>query len=393
LSLPPPPPGPLPTLLIGQAQFTRQGSKPVPGPAKLVLLKTDGERWYQEVVEDPESNVIHKAIAWRGGLLTIGAESARLVHWTRGAEPERRWTPSVIWQPSWGGKFDRLRDLEVGDVDGDGQEDLILATHDQGVVAVGVERDGKWLFHELDRTPDIFVHEVEVGDVDGDGKAEFYATPTARNRASGESQPGGVARYTWVASGGGGAFERQMIAQWGESHAKELLVADTNGDGRPELYAVREAHTVKEPGANEAKVVDPVRVVRLDPGEAGQPWKETVVASLEDRQCRVLIPADLNGDGRTDLVAAGWKSGLWWLAPKGDGTFEPALIDKDSTGFEHASHVADLDGDGKPEIYVAADDQRAVRRYAWNGSAFDRTEIARIPEQHITWNIQDAKVE
>ena len=31
---------------------------------------------------------------------------------------------------SWGGKFNRLRDIEVGDVDGDGKDELVLATED-----------------------------------------------------------------------------------------------------------------------------------------------------------------------------------------------------------------------------------------------------------------------
>ena len=67
-------------------------------------------------------------------------------------------------------------------------------------------------------------------------------------------------------------------------------------------------------------------------------------------------------------------------------------IDKESSGFEHATHVADLDGDKKAEIYVAADDQRELRRYVWNGTDFDREVISRIPKLHISWNLQDAKL-
>ena len=388
-ALPAPPAEPLPTLMMGQAQFVKQGDHPVPGPAKLVLMKTDGKQWYQETIEDPESNVFHKAIAWRGGILTIGAEKARLTHWKKEAGA---WKPTVLWERSWGGKFDRFRDLELGDVTGDGKEDIVIATHDQGVVAVGQEgADGAWTFQEMDQTPDTFVHEIEIGDVDGDGRMEFYATPSERNRASGESQPGGVARYDYV----DGKFVRTMIVQWEESHAKEILVNDVDGDGKPELYAVREAHTIK--GADgKPEIKDPVQIVRLTPHprrdapKAIVAYDETVVATLQDRQCRFLVPGDVDGDGQKDLVAAGFKSGLWVLERNADGTFTPTSIDTDSSGFEHATHVADLDKDGKMEIYVAADDQKGVRRYVWNGSAFDRTVITSIPDQHISWNIQDA---
>jgi hypothetical protein len=383
LPAPPAGVGPMATLLMVQAQFTKAEGRPIPGAAKLVLLQTDGKEWYASKIEDPESNVFHKAIAWRDGILTIGAEKARVVHWTRvdgGA-----WIPKVIWERTWGGQFNRFRDVEFADVTGDGKEDMLLATHDQGVVAVGEEGPAMWSYHELDQAPDTFVHEIEVGDVDGDGHVEFYATPSARNRASGESQPGGVARYEYVDK----SFRRNLIAQWENSHAKEILVADVDADGKQELYAVREAHTVAGPDGT-PQIQDPVRIVRLAPAPEGQPWPEVVVATLQDRQCRFLIAADVDGDGVRELVAAGYRTGLYVLEPKGDGTFDPKLVDADSTGFEHATHVADLDKDGKAEIYVAADDQRGVRRYTWNGTAFDRTVIAPIPEQHITWNLQDA---
>src|SRR5690606_28280688 len=138
------------------------------------------------------------------------------------------------------------------------------------------------------------------------------------------------------------------------------------------------------------EVKDPVRVVRLKPGaDPNAEWTETVVATIDDRQTRFLVPGDVDGDGKIELLAAGWKSGLWLLEPNGDGTFTTSSIDKDSTGFEHATHVADLDKDGRVEIYVAADDQKAVRRYTWNGTSFDRTVVAPIPADHITWNLQD----
>ena len=47
------------------------------------------------------------------------------------------------------------------------------------------------------------------------------------------------------------------------------------------------------------------------------------------------------------------------------------------------------------ELYVAADDQGAVRRYVWNGSGFDREEIFRFPPElrGFTWNVTAAPVE
>jgi len=372
------PEGPGPTLLVSQAQFIRKDGKPVPGPAKLVLLKM-GENgvWVPEVMEDPESNVFHKAVVWRNGILTIGAEKARVVHWTRG---ESGWKSDVIWQRSWGGSFDRMRDLEIGDVNGDGKENLVVATHDEGVVAVGSEVDGKWSFMEMDQTPDTFIHEVEIGDVDGDGKAEFYVTPSDRNTA-GKSQPGGVTRYDWD----GTTYKRSTVVHWDASHAKEILVADVNADGRDELYVVREAHT--ETVGGKKKIIDPVAILRYDYVD-GKPVESTVT-TLDDEQTRFLLMADADHDGKNELVAAGMKSGLWMIDFKDDGTIENVLIDRNSGGFEHATHAADLDGDGKVEIYVASDNQGELRQYTWTGDGFRRRYLEDTGDDHITWNIQD----
>ena len=272
--------------------------------------------------------------------------------------------------------------LELGDIDHDGEDELVIATHDVGVVAIGDEVDGSWSFTEFGNKPDTFVHEIEIGDVDGDGKPEAFATPSARNRASMESQPGGVARLT---KGEDGSWGLEEVVYWEESHAKEILVADLDGDGTSALYAVREGHTVKKDG--KVELVDPVKIVQLIPADKG--WEQKVVAELQDQQCRFLLPVDVEGDGTRELVAAGYKNGLYLLRPGPDGTFTSEVIDANSSGFEHATHAADLDKDGTPELYVAADNQGEVRRYVWNGSGFDRKTIGKIGKSHITWNIQD----
>lgn len=378
------PTGPLPALILTQARFEKIAGKIVPRPAAMWLFRKDGETWHQEVVEDGTSNVFHKGMWWNDGILTIGAMRARLSHWT---QSDGKWTDTVIWEQSWGGKFDRLRDIEIGDLTGDGVDELVLATHDMGVVAVGQKQGDKWTFTESPKKPDTFVHEIEIGDVDGDGKVEFYATPSDRNRSSGASQQGGVSKWTYA----DGILTEEVVVHWEESHAKEILVADTNADGKPELYAVREAHVQvdKVDGKKVKTQLEPVKIVRLDPSADG--WKEVVVATLDDDQCRFLTAADIDHDGAVELLAAGHTSGLWRLERQEDGTFVKDAIATDSAGFEHAVHTADLDGDGKVEIYVAADDNAELRVHTWNGTSFDREVIAPIPARAITWNIQDGR--
>jgi hypothetical protein len=371
--------GPFPALLLAQAQFVKGADgKQKPGPALLTIWRQTAQGWKATRLEDPESNVFHKAIPYQGGILTIGAEDAWLKRWNfaNGA-----WTQDKLWTQSWGGKFDRLRDLEIGDVDGDGQDELVIATHDMGVVAVVRLKDGKAEVTELGKAADTFVHEIELGDVDGDGRKEIYCTPSGRNQSSGKSQPGTVARWAWD----GSAFQTSVVDDLGESHAKEILAVDLDGGGRSTLFSVVEAETKLVDGKPQ-KVKD-VEVRQYARGKDGA-WTHTVAATIDDLQTRFLVPGDFDHDGSVDLVAAAMKSGLWLLR-RDAKDWNAENIERTSSGFEHAAWGADLDGDGKLELYVASDEQRELRRYAWDPASkvFTRTVLGPIPKGAMTWNI------
>ena len=379
--------GPYPTLIMTQAQFKKSKGpdgklKMTPGPAKLVLLRKTGAGWQRLTVEDPESNVFHKALpldldGGRTGILTIGAMKAALKLWSWDGSA---WSERTIWAPTFGGKWDRLRDVEIGDVTGDGADEIVIATHDQGVVAVAGKEGGGWRITEMGRAPGTFVHEVEIGDADGDGLKEFFVTPSEPNRATMESQPGRVDMYKW----NGKIFDRTVVDTFDKSHAKEILAVDLEGRGRATLFAVVEAETRKQ--GRETVVMRPVTIKQYGFDKAGRA-SSRVVVTLKDSQCRFLSPGDVDGDGATDLVAAAMKSGLWILRAQPDGTWRPSLIDAHSSGYEHTTLVCDLEGDGRLEIYVAADDQQEVRRYDWKEDHFEKQVIAKIDPNDITWNL------
>jgi hypothetical protein len=372
--------GPFPGLLVSQAWFWKgSDGKPNPGPARLEVLRDTPDGWKTTRVEDAESNVFHKAVPYRNGILTIGAEGANLKHWTA---TEGKWSAETLWAKSWGGKFNRLRDLEIGDVDGDGKDELVIATHDAGVIAVidPAEGDTPQTVIELDQKADTFVHEIEIGDIDGDGKMEFFATPTDRNKAN-ASQGGQMVMYKFDGydSQSQPTYVRTVVDPFGKTHAKEILAADLNGDGVSELFSVVEAETIGK------SIINPVEIRQYQYKDGV--FTPTVITTIDDRQTRFLVPGDFDHDGKTDLVAAAMSSGLWLLKQSETGAWENQLIDSDSSGFEHTSYGADLDKDGRLELYVAADEQGELNRYLWDGSQFQKTKIGTIPENTITWNI------
>lgn len=371
---------PSPALLVAQAQFVDKPgpdgkSVPTPGPAKLTILRRGPGGWKATVLEDPDSNVFHKALPWDGGLLTIGATRAMLKTWKHEGGT---WTEKVRWNPTFGGKFDRLRDVEAADVDGDRKDDLVIATHDQGVIAI-VHPAKDWSVEEIDRQPDIFVHEIEIGDVDGDGRREIFATPSKPNKLDAE-QSGEVRMYSLVPGKG---WVRSVVDAPGDTHAKEILAADTDRDGRDELFIVWEGAIAKG-GA----VARPVTIKQYR--RKGDAWESSVVATVPDRQMRAIAAGDVTGDGRVDVVAGGLSSGLWLLQQKDGGGWESTRVDGNSSGFEHPVLLADLDGDGSLEVYVAAEDQRELRLYRWKDGKLVSEPVAALAKGDITWNLTAA---
>jgi FG-GAP-like repeat len=376
---PAPPTGRVPALLLAQAQFTERttpdgGTEPVPGPARLLIVRKTPQGWQTSVLEDPDSNAFHKALPdGPGGLVTIGATKAMLKTWHLDGG---HWTQQTHWNPTFGGRFDRLRDIERGDVDGDKKPDLVIATHDQGVVAV-VHPDQNWRVEEIDKQPDTFVHEIELGDVDGDGVAEIFATPSKPNKLESE-QPGEVTMYRHGPNG----WQRSVVDAPGDTHAKEILATDIDGDGRAELFVVWEGAI----GAGGA-VVRPVTVKMYRWKDGG--FTSSEVGTIPDRQTRAIAAGDVNGDGKKDLVAGAFSSGLWLFEQQPNGGWRKTLIDGASSGFEHPVHLADLDGDGKLEIYVAAEDQKELRQWRWKDGKWEKTVLAPLRKSDITWNITD----
>lgn len=383
-----PPPMSPPFLLLSQVQFqmtTNANGKsvPKPGAAKVLQLQLTNGKWSSALLQDPDSRVFHKAICRRDDkglqLLTIGATDAHLKTWRW---QDGKWSGTSHWNPRFGGKWDRLRDFEFADIDHDNELELIIATHDQGVIAVADEVDNKFVPQEIFRKAKTFIHEIEVGDTDGDKKAEFFATPSAPNRSD-SSQGGGVTMFQFQ----GGKYIHEEVVKFKHRHAKEILVTDMNEDGVDELYISLEAHSKKE--GKTRKVLAPLQILQMTRTSKGE-WKKRVIATLpKGIQARVLLAADLRNEGSKSLIVTTMRDGIWEFQPtSGKAPWNATHIDPAASGFELAAGVADLDQDGQLELYAAADNQDEVRSYHWNGSSYEINVVVPLPKRDLTWTIE-----
>jgi hypothetical protein len=347
------------TILLSQARFKKVNGKTTPLPATLELLTQSDDGWTSSLLSDEEGVVFHKAIIHDNGILSISAgkpktdQKGHLKFWT---QKDGEWSAETLWSASWDGDKQRLRDFEIGDVDGDGEDEIVIATHDNGVIAVldNALTDEELVVQELDPKVNTYVHEIELGDVDGDGTPEFFATPSDPNKSK-DTQAGEVVMYRFQA----GEYVRSVVDSTTSTHAKEILASDLDGDGVSEVFSAVEAQKVA--GQLKSKVE-----IRQFQFEAGAPSGHQVVATIDDEQLRFMVAHDFDGDGWKELLVAPMKTGLYLIDSEDGSTYTTEHIIKGSGGFEHSLNIFDLDQDGSFEAYVADDEySRELYVYRW----------------------------
>jgi hypothetical protein len=134
---------------------------------------------------------------------------------------------------------------------------------------------------------------------------------------------------------GDGTFQEQRRLDVGD-RPSSLVVADLNGDGRPDLVTANGA------SANVSVLL----------GRGDGTFQEQRRFAVGDSPSSLVV-ADLNGDGHPDLAIANFFSNnVSVLLGRGDGTFqEQRRLDVGDRPSSLA--VADLNGDRRPDLAVA----------------------------------------
>jgi lysophospholipase L1-like esterase len=160
-----------------------------------------------------------------------------------------RWTRHIIDDrsraPIHGQPFDLDLDGDLDVVMAHGmRRELISEDHHEVVWyenAGAAGRGEQWLRHTIARLP--FAFEAAAADLDGDGDIDVAATAWARGDRLVWYENSGNPRDAWS--------EHVLKRDW--FAANQLIIADLNGDGRPDIAATSDTGSSRVQGANELR--------------------------------------------------------------------------------------------------------------------------------------------
>jgi hypothetical protein len=240
----------------------------------------------------------------------------------------------VIYDSGGGGAWS----VAVKDVNGDGKLDLVVANECGGssdcrssTVAVLLGKgDGTFMAAVPYDSGGQAAMSVAVADVNGDGKPDLLVA----NCASSGCASGTVGV---LLGNGDGTFEPVASYSSGGSHAISIAVTDVNGDGKPDLLVAN---------------YYPSSSIGVLLGNGDGTFQAAVTYNPGGQQPISVVVADVNGDGKPDLLVANIAYSVGVLLGNGDGTFQAAVDFASGGNYPLAIAAADLNGDGEPDLVV-----------------------------------------
>jgi hypothetical protein len=196
---------------------------------------------------------------------------------------------------------------------------------------------------------------VAVADVNGDGKPDLLVV-------------NGWASFQDVSHGsvglllgnGNGTFQSPVTLDSGGSLASSIVVADVNGDGKPDVVVSNCGPTGSDACLNYGNPPG-IAIVSILLGYGNGTFHPAVTLSAGVTGASSIAVADVNGDSKKDITVSSCASSscnnaVGLLLGQGDGTFQPSVTFGSGGYGGGAVAVADVNGDARPDLVVGTCD-------------------------------------
>ncbi|MCK5331808.1 MAG: VCBS repeat-containing protein [Candidatus Marinimicrobia bacterium] len=307
--------------------------------------------------------------------------------------------------------YDAGRGISSGtDIDQDSKQEILITSYDNGGRITCFEESGTDTFAYVWASPNIldsdgsstsYPRDVHVGDLDGDGKLEII---TSVGRYPDVNPGNGIYIYEWDGSTDDGyGTQADLIVNLHaalndslhESRVEGFSVGDIDGDGKDEILLASNGGsnpiygTVDgSPAYSEDRFI--ILGVTGDIGGFGAALVEEFAVSPRDvnkdgvRENALgggspqdIVMCDTDGDGLLEAACFSWNNlAMFFIEATGPNAYTlgdtaiiTGLVDSSKAPFVKLANldawtlgaaVADMDGDGKDEVYVSAYDDNEI---------------------------------
>ena len=253
--------------------------------------------------------------------------------------------------------------LAIADVNGDGKLDLLITNYcsfndpgcgngTNGLIGVLLGRgDGTFSPAATYDSGGFEVQSVAVSDLNSDGKPDLVTANVCASASSCSSATMGV-----LLGNGDGTFRPAVVYALNGQYAVSVATGDVNGDGNPDVAVATVNYSSTD------ATIGGIEVLK---GNGDGTFQTAVHYSSGAFESIGVAVADVKGNGKLDLLAASLCTSsdskgncvgsgtVSVLLGNGDGTFGTAATY--ATGGNFAYHVvaADMNGDGKLDLITA----------------------------------------
>ena len=251
--------------------------------------------------------------------------------------------PTISWgnpqSPAVGQDPDAIA---VGDLNGDGIPDLAVVNYYAGTVTILLGKgDGTFAATASSPATGSYPQAIVVGDFNRDGKLDLAVANSNSNN------------LTVLLGNGDGTFTATPDNPATGSEPVAIGVGDFNGDGNLDLAVVNGGSST----------------ITVELGNGDGTFTPSPLSAQTGTQPRSLVIGDFNGDGILDLaMLTNYSGSIGLLIGNGDGSFAPANpISLSSTNYSNILVGGDFNQDGRFDLALIEGSADSSQTFLGNG--------------------------